>query len=51
MISRNSQLRIDYSVEENIYMLPSDMNLRIKSGTLRFYNKISYPMVRLVWGK
>ena len=25
--------KVDYSVGENIYMLPSDMNLKIKSGT------------------
>ena len=25
---------------ENIYMLPSDMNLKIKTGTVRYNNKI-----------
>ena len=30
----------DYSVGENIYMLPSDMNLKIKSGTVGYNNKI-----------
>ena len=25
---------------ENIYMLPSDMNLKIRSGTVRYNNKI-----------
>ena len=26
--------KVDYSVRENIYMLPSDMNLKIRSGTV-----------------
>ena len=29
-----------YSVRENIYMLPSDMNLNIKTGTAGYNNKI-----------
>ena len=29
-----------YSVGENIYMLSSDMNLNIKTGTVRYNNKI-----------
>ena len=32
--------KIDYSVGENIYMLPSNMNLNIWSGTVRYNNKI-----------
>ena len=32
--------KVDYSVEENIYMLPSDMNLKIRSGTVGCNNKI-----------
>ena len=32
--------KVDYSVGENIYMLPSDMNLKIKTGTVGYYNKI-----------
>ena len=32
--------KVDYSVRENIYMLPSDMELRIKTGTVRYNNKI-----------
>ena len=32
--------KVDYSVGENIYMLPSDMNLRIKTGTAGYNNKI-----------
>ena len=32
--------KVDYSVGENIYqMLPSDMNLNIKSGTVGYNNK------------
>ena len=32
--------KVDYSVEQNIYMLPSDMNLQIRPGTIRYNNKI-----------
>ena len=32
--------KIDYSVGENIYMLPSDMNLKIKTATVGYNNKI-----------
>ena len=32
--------KVDYSVGENIYMLPSDMTLKIKAGTVRYNNKI-----------
>ena len=32
--------KIDYSIGENIYMLPSDMNLKIKTGTVGYNNKI-----------
>ena len=31
---------VDYSVGQNIYMLPSDMNLKIRLGTVRHNNKI-----------
>ena len=30
----------DYSVRQNIYMLPSDMNLKIKTGTVGYNNEI-----------
>ena len=33
-------IKVDYSVGENIYVLPSDMNLKIRSGTVRYNNKI-----------
>ena len=36
--------KVDYSVGENIYMLPRNMNLKIRSGTVGYNNKI-------VWGK
>ena len=42
--------KVDYSMGENIYMLPSDMNLKIKTGTVRYNNKILVPIVTLVWG-
>ena len=32
--------KVNYSVGENLYMLPSDMNLKIKTGTVRYNNKI-----------
>ena len=32
--------KVDYSMGENIYMLPSNMNLKIKTGTFGYNNKI-----------
>ena len=32
--------KVNYSMGENIYMLPSDMNLKIKTGTVGYNNKI-----------
>ena len=32
--------KVDYSVGESIYMIPSDMNLKIRSGTVGYNNKI-----------
>ena len=32
--------KVNYSIGENIYMLPSDMNLNIRSGTVGYNNKI-----------
>ena len=43
--------KVHYSVGEHLYMLPSDMELRIKTGTAGIIIKFSYPMVTLVWGK
>ena len=32
--------KVDYSMGQNIYMLPSDMNLKIMTGTVGYNNKI-----------
>ena len=32
--------KVDYSMGQNSYMLPSDMNLEIKTGTVGYNNKI-----------
>ena len=32
--------KVDYSIGQNIYMLPSNMELKIKTGTVRYNNKI-----------
>ena len=32
--------KVDYSVGENVYMLPSNMTLKIKTGTVRYNHKI-----------
>ena len=32
--------KVNYSMGESIYMLPSDMSLKIKTGTVRYSNKI-----------
>ena len=32
--------KVNYSIGESIYMIPSDMNLKIRSGTVRYNNKI-----------
>ena len=32
--------KVDYSVGESIYMIPSDMDLKSRSGTVRYNNKI-----------
>ena len=34
------QSKVDYSVGENLFMLPTDMELRIKTGTVRYNSKI-----------
>ena len=43
--------KVDYSVGENIYMLPSDMNLNIRSGTVRYKNKILVSDEKFILGK
>ena len=40
--------KVDYSVGENIYMLPSDMNLNIRSATVGITAKFSHLMENLV---
>ena len=32
--------KVDYSIGENLYTLPSDMNIKIRSGTAGYNNKI-----------
>ena len=40
MLSCYTSSKVDYSIGETIYMLPSDMNLHIKTGTAGYNNKI-----------
>ena len=37
---RYASSKVDHSVGQNIYMLPSDMNLKRKIGTVGYNNKI-----------
>ena len=46
-----AQSKVDYSVGQNIYMLPSNMNLKIRSGMSGTIIKFLYLMKNLVWGK
>ena len=43
--------KVDYSVGQNIYMLPSNMELKIKTGTVRYNNKIVVSDGKLILGK
>ena len=43
--------KVDYSVGENLFMLPSNMQLRIRSGTVGYNNKILVSDKNLIWGK
>ena len=43
--------KVDYSMGENIYMLPSDMNPTSKPELPGTITKFSYLMVNLVWEK
>ena len=43
--------KVDYNVGQNISMLPSDMNLKIRSGTVGYNKKILVSDENLVWGK
>ena len=42
--------KVDYSVRENLFMLPSDMELKIKTGTSGTI-KFLFPMKNLFWEK
>ena len=43
--------KVDYSVDEHLYMLPSDMNLKIRSGTVGYNNKILVSDGKFILGK
>ena len=43
--------KVDYSVGENIYMLPSNMDLKIRSGTDGYNNKILVSNGKFILGK
>ena len=42
---------VDYSVGQGIYMLPSDMNLKIRLGTVGYNNKILVSDGKFILGK
>ena len=43
--------KVDYSVGEHLYMSPSDMNLKIRLGTVRYNNKILVSDGKFILGK
>ena len=43
--------KVDYSVGESIYMLPSDMTLKIRPGTVGYNNKIIVSDGKFILGK
>ena len=43
--------KVDYSVGENLFMLPSNMELKIKTGTVRYNNKILVSDGKFILGK
>ena len=43
--------KVDYSVRENLFMLPSNMELKIKTGTVWYNNKILVPDGNFSLGK
>ena len=43
--------KVNYSVGESIYMIPSDMNLKIRSGTVGYNNKILVSDAKFSLGK
>ena len=43
--------KVDYSIGQNIYMLPSNMKLKIKRGTVGYNNKILVSDEKFILGK
>ena len=43
--------KVDYSIGESIYMLPSNMNLKIKTGAVGYNNKILVSDGKFILGK
>ena len=43
--------KVDYSVGEHLYMLPSDMTLKIRPGTVGYNNKILASDEKFILGK
>ena len=43
--------KVDYSVRENLFMLPSNMKLKIKTGTVGYDNKILLSDGKFILGK
>ena len=43
--------KVDYSVGEHLYMLPSDMTLKIRPGTVGYNNKILISDEKFILGK
>ena len=43
--------KVDYSVGKNLFMLPSNMKLKIKTGTVRYNNKILVSNGKFILGK
>ena len=43
--------KVDYSVGEHLYMLPTDMNLKIRPGTVGYNNKILVSDEKFILGK
>ena len=43
--------KVDYSIGENLYMLPSDMTLKMRSGTVGYNNKILISYEKFSLGK
>ena len=46
-----ASIKVDYSIGQNIYMLPSNMELKIKTGTVGYNNKILVSNEKFILGK